>query len=217
MRNLKICIADDHTLYRDAVIKLLQDFKRTGKVSEASNGKELLKLMRNEAPDVVILDLEMPVLDGMRTCEKIVKEFPEVKIIVVSMHDSKALIYRLLEIGAHAFLSKTAEAAEFEAAIYAVVDKGIYRNKIMQDALKASAKMSYKMSVIKTKVELSDREHAIVQLLAKGFTNKQIGKELSLSENTIRNHRVRIMRKTGARNAADLMKQVFQNFFGRSK
>lgn len=206
MRNLKVYVADDHALYRKAVVKLLGGFSRIGEIKEAANGKELLNLVRNDIPDVAILDLEMPVLNGTRTCQKLSSEFPEVKIIVVSMHDSKIEIYHLLQIGAHAFLSKNSEVEEFESAIYSTVDKGIYRNEIMHEALRAYIPVDEKLSI-----ELSNREKEILRDICKGLTNKQIGEKLSLSEFTIRNHRVRIMRKVGVKNTVTLVRFAIKN------
>jgi two-component system response regulator DegU len=209
MGKLKIYVADDHALFRGALVKLLLGFRRTGHVKGAPNGKELLRLIRNEIPDVVIVDLEMPVLDGSKTCEKLAEEFPEIKIIVVSMHDSKMQISHLLQIGAHAFLSKNAEADELEAAIYSLADRGSYRNKLMNDALRFRPPVSKGFKTLK--IALSERENTIVRLLCNGITNKEISKALFLSENTIRNHKVRIMRKTGVKNTAELVKYAMQN------
>jgi len=211
MRKLKVYIADDHTLFRSAMVRLLKDFKRIEKVKEASNGEEFLDLFKIEVPDVAILDLEMPVLDGSKTCERLLKEFPEVKIIVVSMHDSKAQINYLLQMGVHVFLSKNVEPDELESAIYCIADNGTYQSKVMLDALHYRFFAAEELIGKNLKVALSNREHSIVQLLCQEFTNKQIGKELSLSENTIRNHKVRIMKKTGVKNTPGLVKYAFEN------
>jgi DNA-binding NarL/FixJ family response regulator len=211
MRKLKVYIADDHTLFRSAMVRLLKDFKRIEKVKEASNGKEFLDLFNTEVPDVAIMDLEMPVLDGSKTCKRLLKEFPQVKIIVVSMHDSKTQINYLLQMGVHVFLSKNVEPDELESAIYCIADNGTYQNKIMFDALHYRFFTAQEIVARNLKVELSKREHNIVQLLCQEFTNKQIGKELSLSENTIRNHKVRIMKKTGVKNTPGLVKYAFEN------
>jgi DNA-binding NarL/FixJ family response regulator len=206
MRNLKIYVADDHTLYRKAIAKLLAGFSRVREVKEAANGKELLNLVRRDIPDVAIIDLEMPILNGTKTCEKLNLEFPEVKIIIVSMHDSQMEIYQLLQNGAHAFLSKNSDVEEFECAIYTTVDKGIYRNKIMSEALS-----SYIGARKKPIVNLTRREKDILKHICKGLTNKLIGEKLSLSEFTVRNHRVSIMRKVGVKNTVTLVNFATNN------
>ena len=206
MRNLKIYIADDHTLYRKAIAKLLWGFARVREVKEAANGKELLNLVRHDIPDVAILDLEMPILNGSKTCEKLNSEFPEVKIIIVSMHDSQLEIYQLLQNGAHAFLSKNSDVEEFESAIYSTVDKGIYRNKIMSEALS-----SYIGRKKKPAIAITKRERDILKYICKGFTNREIAARLSLSEFTVRNHRVSIMRKVGVKNTVTLVNFATNN------
>lgn len=207
MENLKIYVADDHTLFRRSFIKLLQGFDRIGEIKEASNGKQLFELVRQEIPDVVILDLEMPVWDGAKTCQKIASHYPEVKIIIVSMHDSKPYIKQLLDSGAHAFISKNAEAEEVEAAINSVVDEGVYKNKIMQEAMKYWATGK---ALIPKKVTLTPQEQKVLKLLCQGHTNRQISLELKITENTTRNHKVKIMKKAGVKNTAELVKFAIQ-------
>jgi DNA-binding NarL/FixJ family response regulator len=168
--------------------------------------------VKKEIPDVVILDLEMPEMDGIRACRRLVSVYPEVKIIVLSIHDSKAYINHMLQAGAHAFLSKKVEPEELEKAIDSIIDKGVYRNEMMNDAIRQQESFRGRPAHFPNeKIELSDREQSIVLLVCKQFTNRQIASELSLSENTIRNHKVRIMRKTGAKNTAGLVHFAFEN------
>jgi two-component system, NarL family, response regulator DegU len=212
MGKLKIYVADDHRLYRTALINfLLKEFKQERIVKGASNGRELLKMVNEDIPEIVILDLEMPVLDGTKACEQLVQNFPEVKIIVVSMHDSKLEIYHLLQIGAHAFLSKNAELEELSLAINALTQTGIFRNKVMQDALIYGISNGKNYIPKKHKLNFSERELHIVHLLCQEFTNKEISEKLALSENTIRNHKVRIMRKAGVKNVSGLVRFAMQN------
>ena len=212
MTKIKIIVADDHTLFRKACVKLLREFESIEEVREASDGKELLDLVKKEIPDVVILDLEMPVMDGIKACGRLVAGYPEVKIIVLTIHDSKTHINYLLQIGAHAFLSKKAEPAELERAINSVIEKGIYRNEMMNGAIKQQESFRGRPPRFPNgKVELSNREQVVIRLVCKQFTNRQIASELSLSENTIRNHKVRIMRKTGTKNTAGLVHFACEN------
>ncbi|MFZ6011285.1 MAG: response regulator transcription factor, partial [Bacteroidota bacterium] len=119
--------------------------------------------------------------------------------------------YHLLQLGAHAFLSKNSDVSEFESAIYSTVDKGFYRNQVMRDALRNA------ISVRPLNVTLTNREVMILELLCLGLTNKKIGLELSLSENTIRNHKVRIMRKAGVKNAVALVKFAVESGLIKNK
>lgn len=213
MGSLKIYVADDHTLFRESFVKLISTFNKVREVKGAANGRELLELVNIDTPDVAIVDLDMPIMDGTQVCEKLSEEFPEVKIIIVSMHDSQESIYHLLQTGAHAFLSKNAEPEELELAISSLVEKGIYRNKAMKDALKYKAKSDggFIGRKFRKNIELTGREYSIVHLVRKGLSNKQISQELGLSENTIRNNKARLMRKLGVKNTASLVTFTFEN------
>jgi DNA-binding NarL/FixJ family response regulator len=103
----KVYIADDHTLFRKAMVNLLLTFERVMEVKDAENGKELLALIKNSPPDVAIVDLQMPIMDGAETCENIINKYPDVKIIVLTMHDSGKFILQMMEMGVHAFLLKS--------------------------------------------------------------------------------------------------------------
>src|SRR5690606_11633587 len=109
MRKFKVYIADDHTLFRKAMVNLLRTFDRVEDVKDAENGKELLALIKTDQPDVAIVDLQMPVMDGAETAENIVTRYPNVKIIILTMHDSEKFILHMMESGVHAFLLKNTE------------------------------------------------------------------------------------------------------------
>ena len=209
---IKVCIADDHTLFRKAFVRVLQDIRRVGEVREAANGKELLELIERDIPDVIILDIEMPVMDGIKACEKLVADYPEIRVIAVSMHDNKLTIYQALKAGVKIFLPKAAKLTEFETALDAAMDGKPYMNKIMEDALKYAEMVGAGKSASQhTMTELTDKEKAIIRLICKQYTNRQIALELSLSEHTVRNHRVRMMRKTGAKNTQGLVSFAYEN------
>jgi len=208
---LTVYIVDDHRLFREALVKLVSTFPRVASVKEVSGGHELFRLMRKAPADIVILDLQMPAMDGFSVCDQLVNYYPDVKILVVSMHDSKAHIYTSLEAGAHAFLSKNSDCDELEQAIHSIADTGIYRNRKMLEALQ-SRMLDYNIcSMPQVNVRLTEREITIVQFIAQQCTARQIGEKLTLSENTIRNHKVRIMRKLGVKNISGLVKYAVEN------
>ncbi|MFZ6011129.1 MAG: response regulator transcription factor [Bacteroidota bacterium] len=212
MKKAKVYIADDHTLFRKAFVKVLRELESVGEVGEAEDGKQLLSLIRQDIPDIVIVDVEMPMMDGIKVCEKLAVEFPEIKIIVVSMHDNKLTIFKVLKAGVKAFLPKAAKLTEFELAMSTLIAGKEYTNKMMQEAWSYGQTLSSDQPEARhLKAELSEREVAIVKLICKQFTNKQIALELSLSEHTVRNHRVRMMRKTGVKNTQGLVKFAYEN------
>jgi DNA-binding NarL/FixJ family response regulator len=209
-KRLKIFIADDHTLFRKAMVNLIKGFENVEEVKDAENGKELLTLMKYQQPDVAIVDLQMPVMDGTETCENIVSRYPDVKVIVLTMHDSEKYILHMMELGVHAFLLKNTEPEELEQAIDAVIEKDFYHNHLVATVLRKNVKerkQGHRPSF--NAIELSDREHEILLLVCQEMTNKEIGLKLSLSEHTIRNHRSNIMEKVGVNNMVGLVKFAY--------
>jgi len=206
----KVYIADDHTLFRKAMVSLLRTFERVSEVKDAENGKDLLTLIKNEEPDVAIVDLQMPVMDGAETCENIIHKYPNVKIIVLTMHDGGKFILHMMDMGVHAFLLKNSEPEELEKAICAVVEKDFYHNELVASVLRKNVKEKRTRSRnFFQPVELTEREKEILLLICEELTMKEIGQRLFLSENTVRNHRVNIMEKIGVNNIVGLVKYAY--------
>jgi two-component system, NarL family, response regulator DegU len=208
---LKIFIADDHTLFRKAMVNLIKGFDNVEEVKDAENGKELLTLMKYQQPDVAIVDLQMPVMDGTETCENIFSKFPDVKVIVLTMHDSEKYILHMMEMGVHAFLLKNTEPEELEQAIHSVIEKDFYHNDLVASVLRKNMrdkKHGHRPSF--NTIDLSEREKEIVMLVCQEMTIKEIGQKLSLSEHTVRNHRSNIMEKVGVNNMVGLVKYAYE-------
>ena len=209
-KQLKVFIADDHTLFRKAMVNLIKGFDNIAEVKDAENGKELLTLMKYQQPDVAIVDLQMPVMDGTATCENIFAKYPEVKVIVLTMHDSEKYILHMMEMGVHAFLLKNTEPEELELAINAVVEKDFYHNDLVASVLRKNLrekKHGHRPSF--NTQELSEREKEILMLVCQEMTIKEMSEKLSLSENTVRNHRTNIMEKVGVNNMVGLVKYAY--------
>jgi two-component system, NarL family, response regulator DegU len=210
MKQLKVYIADDHTLFRKAMVNLLRSFDRIIDVKDAENGRELLTLMKYEVPDVVIVDLQMPVMDGAEASAQILQKYPDVKIIILTMHDSNKFILHMMDLGVHAFLLKNTEPDELEKAIYAVADKDFYHNELVASVLRKNVKDRTGQRPNFKTAELTDREKEILFLICQELTMKEIGQRLFLSENTVRNHRVNIMEKVGVNNIVGLVKYAYE-------
>jgi len=206
-QKIKVYIADDHTLFRKAMVNLLRTFKYVSEVKDAENGQDLLNLMKNEVPDVAIVDLQMPIMDGAETCEHIIEKYPDVKIIVLTMHDSDRYVLHMMEMGAHAFLLKNTEPDELERAIHSVIEKDFYHNEWVVTILRKNVKAQRPNF---TNDDLTDREKQIVQLVCRELSSKQIAEKLFVSERTIENHRAAIMKKLGVKNTIGLVHYAYQ-------
>ncbi|MEJ7643028.1 MAG: response regulator transcription factor [Chryseolinea sp.] len=210
-KEYKVYIADDHTLFRKAMVTLLQTFEHVSMVKDAENGKELLTLIKFEKPDVAIVDLQMPVMDGSETCGHIINRYPEIKLIVLTMHDSSKFILHMMEMGVHAFLLKNTEPDELERAIYAVVEKDFYHNELVASVLRKNVKQRVpKSRSLFQAAELTEREKEILLLICQELTLKEISQRLFLSENTVRNHKVNIMEKVSVNNVVGLVKFAYE-------
>lgn len=207
MKKLEIYIADDHTFVRKGMIRLLHTFHRIGEIKEAADGKELIELIKGSQPDAVILDLEMPGMNGFDTSKYLVDHYPDVKILILTMHTEEVFILNLMELGVHGFLNKNAEPLEVEQALYSVVDKDFYRNEIVNQALQTGVKRTLNNS---SAGRLSPRELEILLLICKELTPSEISTRLQISEKTFFNHRKHILEKTGVRGNVGIVKFAYE-------
>ena len=212
MKKLKIYLADEHTMFRKTIAIALHGLNDGYMIREANNGKELLSFFNEEIPDFVIIDPGMPELSGRKACKCIVKEFPEVKVIVLSKYDDAEEMRLANESGAHCFLSKYAEPKHLDKAIQDLA-LGTYRRDWRYSKIDAKPGPLPHETLVKSKIELSKREFTIVSLLCNELTNKQIGYHLGLSQNTIRNHKARIMQKSGVRSTPGLVRMAYEQRF----
>lgn len=208
---LNILVTDDHTLFRRGTMMLLESFDEVQHVDEAENGKQALEKLEAEDFGLVLLDLEMPIMDGWETAKKIVSKHPETKVIMISMHDSLQIISDLIEIGVHSYLLKNADPDEVQKAISSVVNNDFYYNQLVSKALHKKVQKEGIHRGVSRRADLSPREVEILQLICQELTMKEIGEKLFLSEQTIHTHRKNLMKKTKAKNAVGLVKFAFQN------
>lgn len=214
MKDLKVYIADDQTLFRKGMSQLVNSFKEVSLVKEAGNGQEMLDLVKSEPPHVILMDLDMPIMDGIEASEKIINQYPDIKIIVLSMHSSKQHIFYLMELGVHSFLLKNAEPEEVQTAIISVVKNDFYQNELVVEALRKGAidkRKAQSRPMFDHNISLSDREEEILRLICRELTMKEISEKLSLSEKTIHNHRARMMDKLNVRNTVGLVKYAYES------
>lgn len=208
---MKIAIVEDHDILRETMSKLLGEEENVSMIFEASNGKELLTIMRKNALDIIILDLNMPVMDGRETM-KVLRSLEENKkpgIIILSMYDSIDHIRKYIKLGANAFLSKGCDYSELLAAIDAVYNSGFYFNKTVTNRLVNGILRSSEKITLDD--PLSSRETQILQLICKQRTSYEISDQLEISHRTVENHRLHIMKKIGAKNGVGLLVYAMKN------
>jgi DNA-binding NarL/FixJ family response regulator len=212
MNKIKVAIADDYRIFREGLkVSLLQDDKMEF-LFEVDNGEDLLKNVDKNKPDVIIMDLKMPLMDGMEATQQLRKKYQDIKVVVVSMYDDDKFIIHLMEIGANGYLFKNAEPDEIRKAIHAVYENGYYFNDIVNKALlkklvlKGNIKPSFNQNV-----ELTERELQVLKLICEEKTAAEIGKEIFLSPRSVEGIRQRLIEKVGVRNSAGLVMFAVKN------
>lgn len=211
-----MALVDDHNLFRRGMATILAQIADFELVLEASNGQEFIDKIPRRVPDVVLLDLQMPVLDGTATADYLRDNYPAIKIVVLTMHDEDRMVLHLLEKGVSGYLLKDSDAEEVELAVRKVMDEGVYLNEFVSKAM--LRKMTNKTTVVKppsslynSKVLLSEREKEVLKLICEGLSTQEISEKIFLSPRTVEGHRLRILEKTGTKNTAGMVAYAFKN------
>ncbi len=206
INDIKIIIADDHEIFRDGFKLMLSKQKDIQLIGEAANGRELLELVNEHIPDVVITDIKMPIMDGIEAAKKIAAQFPDMGIIGLSMFDEDDLIIDMLEAGAKGYLLKNANKEQIIEAIKTVYNGDPYYCKTTSNKLtQMIAKSKFNPYRKKEAIEFSDREKEIITLVCQELTNKEIADKLFLSSRTVEGHRLKIMEKMNVKNPVGLV------------
>lgn len=190
---------------------MVRSFPGISSVNDVENGLKALEYLDNNPVDIMLLDLDMPVMDGWETSRIVVERYPHVHIIMVSMYDSLTVISDLIEIGVHSYLLKTSEPEEVQRAIESVMNNDFYYNQIVARALLSKLKKSEETIIIDKHIELTRREIEILELICQELSMREIGDRLFVSEQTIHTHRKNLMRKTNCKNAVGLVKFAIQH------
>lgn len=212
MSKIKIAIADDYKIFREGLKVGFSADAGVEVMMEADNGEDLLKLMESSTPDVILMDLKMPIMDGMEATKIVRKKYPAVKILVVSMYEDDKFIIHLMETGANGYLLKNAEPDEILRSVYAVHENGYYFNDLVNKALlkKLVIKNNFKPS-FNQNVELSEREMEVLKLICEEKTAAEIAKQIFLSPRSVEGIRQRLIEKVGVRNSAGLVMFAVKN------
>lgn len=201
----KIAIVDDHTLFREGMIRLLKDYDCFDIVLQASNGMELMDGLKKVKPHLILLDLQMPVMDGFETTVLLKKKYPDIKILIVTMHNDEKLIFDIMRKGANGFLPKDKSFEFVVDAIHAVLDKGYYYNEGIMNAVLNEVRNNQAITSPFYQIPLSEREIDIVKLICKQHTSREISEMLKLSARTVETHKNNILKKTKSINTAGIV------------
>lgn len=210
---IKVAIAEDHVLLRESLISLLNEFKQTEMLWGVNNGKELLDQLKVSRPDIVLLDIDMPVMNGHEALNLIRRDYPDIKVIMLSMHFEYSYIKEFINMGACAFLSKNCRIEKLIEAIHTVHTEGKYYDDEINKML-LSSKIKNDVPVpkyIPIKVVFTDREMKILELLRSNKSNKEIADILCISLRTLERNRADLMQKTGCKNLASLLAYAIEN------
>jgi DNA-binding NarL/FixJ family response regulator len=203
---IKVAIADDHTLFRSGVKNSLSAQKDIQMVAEAENGMQLLNLLRHIQPDVVLLDIQMPIMDGLQTLPEIKKLYPNIKVIMLSMHNDHSMISRMMEIGANSYLTKESGAEKIYEAVKQVYENEFFFNELTNKALLSGLRnKSYADAHKPVDVQLSEKEITILRLMCDEKSTKEIADIVDLSPRTVEAIRDKLKTKTGTKSMAGLV------------
>lgn len=202
---INIAVVDDQQLFRQGLISLLKETKNLNIMFEAENGNDLLEKLKVKQPDVVLLDIEMPVLDGVETTIRLKAKYPDIKIVILTMHDEEEMIVHLIEKGAHGFLPKNEDIESVVDSIFSVHQNGYFFNDRISKAMVKGLINSKKIKPTFNDIDLNEREMEIIRLICKEHTSLEIGEKMHLSTKTIDNYRLSLIKKLGVRNSIGLV------------
>lgn len=209
MKKIKVILADDHAMIRDGIKSLLSKNKELVIAGEAKNGKEVLALYTTLAPDLVIMDISMPDMNGMDAAQLILQQNAEAKIIMLSMYDDEEYISRCMETGVKGYVVKNETGGELDHAVNTVLKGQNYFSPQVQKVIfnKYSSVVG-KKNIKEQEVRLTSREIEIVQLISEGLTSPEMAEKLFISPRTVETHRANLMKKMGVKNSIELVKKA---------
>ena len=214
-KKIRILVADDHELVRQGIRGLLLSEPALRVVGEAADGRETITKARKLKPDIAILDIGMPVQDGLEATRQMREAAPETRILILTMHDSDQMVRRVLEAGALGYVLKSDLAKHLIRAVKSVSKGKVYLtpkvSEIVLDGFIKSANESQELGSSHSQNQLTDREISVVRLLTEGKANKEIAAALDISVRTVETHRARILRKLGLHSLSGLLNYAFRN------
>ena len=210
--DIKIVIADDHEIFRDGLKLMLSKYPEIIVIGEAQNGKELIEMVNELQPDVILADIKMPVMDGIEATKKLTQSHPHTGIIGLSMFDEDDLIIDMLEAGAKGYLIKNSDKKEIIEAITTVYkQQPYYCRNTTGKLIQMIANSKFNPYIKKEKLVFSEREKEIMALICQEYTNKEIGEKLFISTRTVEGHRFKLLEKIEVKNTVGLVVYAIKN------
>lgn len=213
MKSTQCILVDDHRLFRKGLSLLLEEFNTIEVIAQADNGQDLIELLKQHTPDLILMDIDMPLMNGIEATTHITQFYPKVKVIALSSFSEEEYYHKMVEAGVKGFVQKDSNADELKKAIFEVLKGGSYfsqellRNIIM-NIKHASNEKERNSQIVEV---LSDREKEILYSICKGFTNNEIADNLFISPRTVDKHRSNLLNKTGSKNAIQLVTFAIKN------
>lgn len=205
---INVLIADDHRMFIDGLKAMLSDIPGIKVVGEAMNGKEALAYCENSAVDIVIMDINMPEMDGVEATKQLLKNHKKLKVLGLSMHNDRHFISDMLKTGAQGYILKNTGKDDLVEAIHTLHSGGTYLGEeVSHTLLNSFMKRPSKMQVTE---KLSEREMEVLDCIANGLTTQEIGEKLFISKNTVETHRKNLLYKLRAKNTAELVNNAYK-------
>ncbi|HEX2628265.1 MAG TPA: response regulator transcription factor [Chitinophagaceae bacterium] len=209
-QKIRLLIADDHRVLLDGLVSLLKTEPNFEVSATAHDGQQVIELLSQAAYDICLLDISMPVFDGIETARQVIKKYPSTKVIILTTHDEEQIIAEMLYIGVSGYLLKSSTRQELVEAINRVMKGKLYFSETVNETmLRSYANELERKKRPEEKVMLTQREKEIIQLLAREYTNERIANALHISYRTVETHRKNIMQKTKAHNLAGLIRFAY--------
>ncbi len=211
MSSLRIILADDHHLFRDGIKSLLMDEESIEIVGEVSSGVELLELLKEVSTDLIISDISMPKMNGIEACRIIKQDYPDIKFLILSMHNNEEFIKEAISMGANGYLPKDISREELLKGIFAIKNGQDYFSEEVSKTIMQSFIQKVKHEDEKKEECLTKREIEILKYVSEGYINKEIADLLSISIRTVDSHKNNIMNKLKLKSSIDMVKYAIKN------
>ncbi len=211
MEKIKVLLAEDHTIVRKGIRSLLAEASHIEVVGEAENGREAVEKVESLQPDIVLMDITMPHLNGLEATRQIVKQFPDVKVLILTMYTNEAYIFQVLQAGAGGYLVKQSAPAELLSAIEAVYRGDTFLSPAISRKIVDQYLEHGQGTAVRSRFDdLTSREREILQLITEGYSNKDIAEKLFISVKTVGVHRNNLMEKLDIHNTTELVKYALR-------